>query len=218
MRLHPLSLDLRTLLAVVMLLACSQEEGSYSAYRFADQQRLSPTPIEYIQGTVLSVLDPAKAEQTFTVMMPRRPVLTFAIGLSAADPATTVRFEISTRDHDEGWVTIFKKELSSQGWSHERIELSSAWRIFASDTRPVEIRFRRTVARGDGQPVSRSFWGAPVLYGGKHDRPSVILISLDTLRADFVNGQHPSAPATPTLDRVHAATMRYAVRESAPRP
>src|SRR5207302_1275834 len=62
-------------------------------------------------------------------------------------------------------------------------------------------------------------WGAAKRPGAPSSRPNVVLISLDTTRADHLSCHGYSRPTTPSLDRLAARGVRYAnARSQAPWP
>jgi arylsulfatase len=73
------------------------------------------------------------------------------------------------------------------------------------------IQVAGSAAHAAGQPVPSVLWGSPAVYSRKalgaprwsdKDRPNVLLIGFDTLRADAVGAWGRSPSLTPSLDRL----------------
>jgi arylsulfatase A-like enzyme len=71
--------------------------------------------------------------------------------------------------------------------------------------RRVTLRFAVRGARG-----SVALLGAPTVLGASDPRPDVVVISLDTLRADHVGCYGGTAVATPAIDALAARGLRFA--------
>jgi len=165
------------------------------------------TSATIIDGSRRRIFDGNLAENVLVLpaRLPPQPVLTFATGLHAGAEPTTVRFELSLRDPAGTEHSLFSREVSQPGWTDARVELAG---------RPLDgaaLVFRRTLV--DGKPVRllQSGWGDPVIVSAGSMAPaaSVILISLDTLRADHIGLGGDEAARTPTLDALGRAGVWY---------
>ncbi len=99
-------------------------------------------------------------------------------------------------------VTLLRQRIDpdpgSRGWTDYRVDLAEyeGRRLrFSFSTRPVP-------ADDAGAAVTRSapLWTTPVLMVPTAPRPNVLLVSLDTLRADFVGAYGSRLPTTPVID------------------
>src|SRR5215472_8206854 len=133
-----------------------------------------------IAGTLKRTIDPTDAENIIALPeAPARPLLSFATGMRAFDRGGTVRFEIALRPKSGPDVTLFDRSLTETGWSDEAIDLSR----YPLDG--AALVFRRTLVDGPKLRLLNTAWGDPVIVSSAGPpAPSVILISLDTVRAD----------------------------------
>jgi arylsulfatase A-like enzyme len=97
----------------------------------------------------------------------------------------------------------------SDGWSVERVDLAR----FAG--RRLELGFETETQGGALARLAgaraRAVWGEPLLQpAAGAGRPHVLLVSLDTLRADRVGAWGYPRPTTPNLDALAAAGVRFA--------
>ncbi len=175
-------------LALVGLAACSSAPLPF--YRFVDREPGGPYTVD-IQETRQRVLDPARSEHVFPLAgMPATGTLDFSVGLSLPQ---WQRFEIVLETDDAKPVVVFRKDVIERGWYPERVSLT------VRDPARARLIFRTTVYPGAGS--ARAVWANPTLLtGARGDAPSVVLISLDTLRADRVGVYGHPTNATPVLD------------------
>jgi arylsulfatase A-like enzyme len=85
--------------------------------------------------------------------------------------------------------------VAERRWRDEVLDVSSL------AGRRVTVRLR---AGGGGRARWAAAFGTPALSGPREEGPNLILISLDTLRADHVNAYGYPRPTTPHLDRLAA--------------
>jgi arylsulfatase A-like enzyme len=140
------------------------------------------------------VLDPSVDEHRFAIAHaePGAHLLVFP-GIEQNSPAGRVLFEITWMVNAEPPVTIYRRELPGPGWSEADVELPSAG--------PGELRLYTTAAPESEAVLKHASWGDPTLVSGSLPaRPSVILISLDTLRADRLGVYGRREARTPALD------------------
>lgn len=126
-------------------------------------------------------------------------------GAISLDPATQAsgaqgaRFVIEATVLDEpgGTEILFDRRLEATGaaeWHPYRLELSS----YAG--RQLQLDFRSEATPPGDRPLTGPIWAAPALLAPTAPRPNVLLISLDTLRADSVGTYGAHLPTTPVLD------------------
>ena len=154
------------------------------------------------------MLDPSQVEHVFALDgVPARPVFSFAVGLAnvGLEPTTvTVRFEAILERPSGESTTLYQEDRSQPGWVEERIDLAP----FNLDG--ARLVLRKTLIEGSEYRFRYSGWGDPVFVPSEPPRrASVILISIDTLRADRV-GLYGYAPArTPVLDAFGRSGVWY---------
>lgn len=127
--------------------------------------------------------------------LPAKPMLTFAAGVRPVESGGTVRFEIWLRPRSGAEIQLYRRELIKTGWWDEQIDLSP------HSLEGGTLAFRRFAVSGGLPRLLATGWGDPVIVSATAaPSPSVILISLDTLRADHVGGLGHAAARTPALD------------------
>lgn len=118
-----------------------------------------------------------------------------------------IHFAIDLRTKDTKWMTIAERELIPR-----ETEAPTSWVPLLADlTRwegeRVRLRFRNYVVDGDADSalglggelrVARAYWGAPLVVPElpPDRRPNIVLVTIDTMRADRVGRR------TPFLDRM----------------
>jgi arylsulfatase A-like enzyme len=131
-------------------------------------------------------------------------LLGFSFGLDVvnADPSSAVDFAIDL-ERQGGWQTIFQERVASSavGWHDRFVELE------ASDEPEAHLRFRTDVGAWAAPRNARVFWGGVSILGAPDNeasdpdrRPSILLISLDTLGADYLGWFDGEADASPNID------------------
>jgi arylsulfatase A-like enzyme len=102
-------------------------------------------------------------------------------------------------------------EAQSHAWTSYEVDLSEL------AGKRVTIELQSTVQAAAGEDASRAVgfpvWSAPVLLAPQpealRDARNAILISLDTLRADFVGAYGQKLPTTPNIDRIAAGSTLF---------
>jgi len=160
---------------------------------------------------------PPASEFGFEVTLPRDPVLSFAVGIvrdmnsaaamSAGDGnGGGVEF-IVRLETDGRRKVVFQKHLAlpparesrTLNYSAERLDLPAGGR---------KVRLRFITAGTEG---AFALWYSPVVHGrgGGGGRPNVVLVSLDTLRADHVGAYGYGRETTPNLDALAAESAVF---------
>lgn len=145
-------------------------------------------------------------------------VLEFAIGMGRPAERASARFEIEVEGRGGDRRTLFDRTLdpaarpADRGWVEVVLPLGDV----RAEVGP-EVRFHfRTSSDGGTAESAFPFWGAPALARQvprpEERPPNVILISLDTLRADRTGVGSGAKSMTPRLD---AWARRGAVFERA---
>jgi arylsulfatase A-like enzyme len=138
--------------------------------------------------------EPVAEYRSQPLRLPARAQLDFGIALEGdAGPEQRARFSL-TAERAGGAKPLFTRELSGNaGWLDERVDLAEL------TGEEVRLVFR-------AEPLAeavRPLWGNPVLVAGAAEAPappSVILISLDTLRADHLGSWGYARATSPNLD------------------
>jgi arylsulfatase A-like enzyme len=179
------------------------------------------TPFRKVQwggGAVNVILAPPPTKFSFTSELAGRSFLEFGCGL-LRQPAAVKRGIVSFKvilESGEGTKTVFQKELrlgtKDLGTAYEPVRVDLA----KFTGRRVRLTFA-VEARGDGSRGGQiqdvpAFWANPILFTPVAPRDgsvNVILISLDTLRADHLGCYGYPAPTSPNLDKLAADGVRF---------
>jgi len=164
---------------------------------------------------IILALPPSKIEQE--VYIPRRAVFDFGYSILRnvwGSPGDGVHFSVKLTDPKGKTNTIFshyidpKHYTQHRRWFDARIDLSP-WggkkvklTLQTDGTYPIESPFSR-------KPDLRydyAVWSNPTVYGpeAEGEEPNVILIMLDTLRADTLGCYGYRRPTSPNIDRLAA--------------
>jgi arylsulfatase A-like enzyme len=167
-----------------------------------------------IAGAYMPVLNPYEAEHVFPLPgEPAYDALMFSVGLKRTAESGTVRFEVLLED-DSGEpaesartirapaakqepVSLFRRELSEPGWVDVRVDLPERGQAGR------RLVFRKSLVDGSLARFLLSAFGDPVLLPSAiRRRPSIVLLSIDTLRADYLGAYGRKRAHTPALDRL----------------
>lgn len=176
----------------------TQEESAlnHSSSGLSDHDFLIRTfTIDKVSHSGLYLPAPSRTEWEVTV--PERGVLTFrgtvltpAIRDLVTSNGADVVVEVATGDQA---VEVGRARLAVDQWSPERIDLSA----FAGQTVQLVLR---TDPRGD-PTYDYVFLEGPTIYTPSDDPRRVVLVFVDTLRADHLGTYGYTRLATPRLDR-----------------
>jgi arylsulfatase A-like enzyme len=168
--------------------------------------------LQIMGNTVNSVFAPPPSEFSFDIDIPQDAILEFGYGLldeaweSSASMGDGVDFSIFL-EHKSDRVILFHKHSdpknpeSNKGIQNRRINLSSY------KGQNVTLRFKTESLPNTRTLANRrndlAFWSNPVLYQDKRNHePNVILISLDTLRADHLGCYGYPRNTSPNIDLI----------------
>jgi arylsulfatase A-like enzyme len=144
------------------------------------------------------------------VAVPERPRLRFAIGLAPEPGEGRVRFEVLLEKGEGPPTPLYGREIARAGWIDEEIDLGGR------DLEGADLLFRKMLVEGPRARLRSAYFGEPMLLPGRPRKaPSVILISIDTLRADRVGVYGWSRARTPALDELASEGVWYANAYSA---
>jgi len=140
---------------------------------------------------------PLSSPKTFTVPPSGPRALRFAIAASAlSSGGAGVRFRLS-----HGETTLFEETISASRqdkWWERKIDLEPSLRS------EIRLTFEaESLESSSGSPPPQAFWGNPVLEStARAERPTLIVISIDCLRADHVGVYGYEKPTTPSIDEL----------------
>ena len=208
-------------LLVSSFYGCRQSQESAPTARLIEQVTLRTTaytpeelPSLRLQGTIAAhvqlngdlrpaiVTSPTpRSRVSLVAHVPTQPYLRFAIASVVSSEATEVpltQFRISVA-HSTRPEVLYSETVGERGhgrWLERTVDLSD-W-----SERQIELVLESVSSSdADGENVF-ALWSNPVVTEGvsESDGPSLILISVDCLRADHVGTYGYGAPTTPNLD------------------
>ena len=148
---------------------------------------------------------PPKTELAFDVVLPEHASLQLATGLARETPSSSsARFQVELVEQGGEPELLLDRVRTArmEEWCWEEVELDlSAW---AGKKATLVLR---TLAE-EGDP--HSMWGDPrIEIARKPEDPLVILIAVDTLRADRLSSYGYERSTTPALDRLAQEGVRF---------
>lgn len=183
--------------------------------RLLPQRRLRNTRPPYDENYEVrdALFAPAPTRLRFPLTLPDEPRLTFSYGLIAGSRfGDRVEFEVIV-EHRGRVASVFRQEAeigpAGADWHwHDAVVDLAAW---SGDDVILELRTRSTTPRGFG------LWGNPMIDAPRlaSDPPNVVLIGIDTLRADRLSAYGYERPTSPNLDRLAGEGVRFAQAISA---
>ncbi len=177
------------------------------------KKKVKAGPIE-----INTLFAPPKSRYAFDILVPAGAVLEFNYGLrrdDTADPSKagepqTVRFTVLVSA--EGKTDrIFEKSATLEP-GQDLVFLARRIDLSPRMGQKVRVYFQT-----EGQPDSLACWFNPRITVPRPDSRPVILISLDTLRADHVGAYGYARPTTPNIDAL-AADSAVFLNTFAPSP
>jgi len=193
----------RSVAAAIVLAACGGEPAP---------QVIAPTPLVAdptvaVIGTEARHVALLPASRPgglrFAVTVPADPLLTFGFGLPEGEIAkvrTPGTFEFSIETEPEGRTVIGTQRvdpgiLEDRRWFDARMDLG-AW-----SGREIILGFRLRPDEGSPAPIGAIAHPTLLSRGHRDDRPNLVVVSLDTLRARNVGTYGYARETTPFLDR-----------------
>ena len=148
---------------------------------------------------------PPTTEIKFDVEFPEGARLRLATGLAhETPPGSAARFqvELSESGGDPERLVDVVREARPEEWDWEEIDLDlSAWA-----GRSGTLVLRSLSEKGDPHPL----WGSPrIEAAGRDTDPLLILIAVDTLRADRLSSYGYDRETSPALDRLAGEGVRF---------
>jgi len=146
----------------------------------------------------------------FVVNVPEDGRLSFSYALArSASPGDEATFQVAIAEPEGATTRLFEERLAldaeGRGWHWHEADLDlAAWA-----GREVSLRL---ATRGGGaeRPV-HALWGSPIIDRPRRsgEPPNVLLLGLDTLRADRLSSYGYERSTTPHLDALAAAGVRF---------
>jgi arylsulfatase A-like enzyme len=146
--------------------------------------------------------EPAEGYRSPRIRVPAQAFLEFGIAVAdGAAPSRRARFEVEA-EQEATRTLLFSQDLrGADGWMDTRVDLGE----LANQEVRFVFRSRWLGAAEAGADAARPVWSNPVLAssGGARwgEAPNVVMISLDTLRADHLGAYGYERPTSPNLDR-----------------
>jgi arylsulfatase A-like enzyme len=179
--------------------------ASYSQNQPASAQKAQSfsESITLKEDTRLALVPPLDSRFRFDVELQDSPRLRFAVGASTLQNEPELPFPVTFeilldggQEEEVVYSHLVRRPRANQ-WRDEELDLTR-WA-----GRRVGLSF---VTRANGSDTSavRPFWGHPALYNGRENpaKPNLILISIDSVRADHVGAYGYGRDTTPNVDRL----------------
>ncbi|MCP2520150.1 sulfatase [Candidatus Aminicenantes bacterium AC-335-K20] len=171
----------------------SASERNAIADEFEDNPYLVKRKLK-LGGTWLNVLyAPPKTLFKFKVKIPKKSILEFGYGLLNSNNSPPIKFEILI-EYENKKIGLFKRLLTREAGDEvffRRIDLSHY------SGKKANLYF---LTNSKGKTFS--FWYNPVIYTPSDNYKNVILISVDTLRADHLGCYGYKRNTSPNIDKL----------------
>ncbi len=122
--------------------------------------------------------------------------------------AAPLRFRIQL-EGDDGGTTLFERVLDAAD-VRDRRWVDVGIPLAALAGRSGTLRFETTPAARDAVNVAGGWWAPPELVTCAEGTPSLLLVTIDALRADHLGSAGYARPTTPYLDAFAADATRFA--------
>ncbi len=152
--------------------------------------------------TLYSLTPPVPSSIDFDIDVPGDPVLRFSTGapsLGDEKLRSSIEFEVTVEDEGASSVVfsdLLRRRAPNQ-WRDHEVDLTP----WAGKNITLRLANRFSQERG-GARAALASWGDPVVADrkAKSDRPTLVLVSIDCLRADHVGVYGYPLPTTPAID------------------
>lgn len=158
---------------------------------------------------------PPKSQFSYTLDISQDSILEFGIGIIREKDSVEIQRNTSSKENGVNFrivleingkkKTIFQEYLSSPQKEQEPSLSFSTHKIDL----PYKHKKARVIFITKGGPKNISFWANPVLYRKGKNVRNVVLISLDTLRADHLGCYGYKRPTSPNIDALALEGMQF---------
>ncbi len=154
------------------------------------------------------IFSPPKSEYVFDVVLPKDGVLDFGIGIVRGQNSEIARMFKTDEEMGVTFIIILeiggrKKPVFQQNLrlpsKQESRTLNFSLNKVSLPPRAEKARLSFKTAGAEG---AFAFWYNPVLYSGSVKKPNIILVSIDTLRADHLSSYGYGRTTSPNMDTV----------------
>lgn len=152
----------------------------------------------------------ARARLLSGVAVPDR-IWTFDATTSAAP----VRFRVVFESDGDDPVTIYDRTIDIAARAADRRWFEFGRDLGALAGRSGTLRFEAALAADGAKPGTLALWAPPELADCGETGPSLLLVTIDALRADHLSSAGYARPTTPHLDRLTAQGTRFTAAFSA---
>lgn len=152
------------------------------------------------------LFSPPRSEYSFNMTLPDEGVFDFGIGIVRDQNSESVRIQRYGKEEGVEFIvllevagrkkTIFQKHLKIPPLRETRTVNFSQNKIIL----PVRNKEARITLITGGEEGTFAFWANPVLYDRTRKRTNVILVSIDTLRADHLRVYGYGRDTSPAMD------------------
>ncbi|MBA7494662.1 hypothetical protein ES702_05239 [subsurface metagenome] len=155
-----------------------------------------------------SLFAPAPSRFTFSVSLPQKPFLSFSYATlpdawELENSATVFKIWLVK---DKKKRLLFSSSIDPRNDETERRWLDGRLDLSSYEGERVEIVFEtaKSVEEASAYTYGLSVWGNPILYSvdQKTEKPNVLLISIDTLRADHLGCYGYHRKSSPNIDKL----------------
>jgi arylsulfatase A-like enzyme len=168
-----------------------------------DQEHAEP-PYDRNHDFREALFAPAPTDLTFDIEVPKAARLRFSCALlKMSQPGDSVTFQILVASGDRGPRVVFSRVVrigeGGKGWHwvDDEVDLSEL------AGRKVQLTLQTRAPAGT---AGYALWGAPVIESPRAtgEPPNVLIVAVDTLRADRLSAYGYGRPTSPNIDRLAA--------------
>ena len=181
-------------------------EGIYNRAKFRSVRKdgALSSSVTMAGETQLSLTPPLPSRMTYEVRIPSNAVLRFSIGATplgdeALSDPVDFRLHVGSDIGEEIHFSETVRRSGANRWFHREVDLTR-W-----SGKKVRVTFETKLSGSgsDRRPIL-AVWGSPVLVSStaEHEKPNLILISIDCLRADHVGAYGYERNTTPSIDEL----------------
>ncbi len=190
---------------VLLVLAACSREPPPSAVLYLVPKGVEERPLTIGRVGRMGFATPVAAEHHVTFTVPGgESKLLLACGLvpdSLGQTAGDMHFRAELRTGVDGVRELFDQRVCGGAWLEHGVDLSP----YAGNQVELVVQTASAGPRTRGTPA----WATPVLLARGADHMNVLLVTVDTLRADFVGSYGGPSWASPVLDSLALEGTRF---------